>query len=62
MTQKTLPSDVSRCYGFCCNNRDRCLRYTERDTYQASTPFASHLCDKDAEGLEYFIHARKETK
>ena len=62
MQQNQLPADVSRCHGFCCNNRDRCLRYTERENYGDRTPFASHLCDKDAEGLEHFIHLEKETK
>lgn len=55
MTQQTLPSDVSRCHGFCCPQREQCVRYTQRDSYGERTPFASHLCDTDAEGLEHFI-------
>jgi len=59
---KQLASDVARCHGFCCQQRERCARYTERENYTLSTPFASHLCDKNAEGLEHFIHSVEESK
>lgn len=52
MTQ-TLPSDVSRCHGFCCPQREWCLRYTERKNYGDRTPFSNHLCE--GEGLEHYM-------
>lgn len=59
MEQTELASDAPRCHGFCCQQREHCLRYTERSNYQASTTFASHLCDVEAEGMTYYIPAKE---
>lgn len=43
-----ISNDVTRCMGEKptgpCENRRRCLRYLERDTYTARSPFAAWLC------------------
>ena len=44
----TIPADTCRCMGEKptgpCQNRRQCLRYLERDTYTARSPFAAWLC------------------
>ncbi len=53
MQTKQLPADDARCHGFQCQERKLCLRYLERETYKADTPFVSHICE--GEGLSHFI-------
>ena len=59
MTKK-LPSDAPRCHGFCCPQREMCMRYTERKNYKDSTRFERHLCSEDAEGYEHYIPTKEQ--
>jgi len=59
MTQQ-LPADVARCHGFCCQQREQCARYQDRMHYKAITPFVSHLCDVEEEGMTYYIPVKEQ--
>ena len=50
----TLQPEATRCHGFCCPLRERCQRYTLRETGAMLAPLMSHLCEKEGRGRFVF--------
>lgn len=53
-----LPAAEPRCHGFQCQTREQCARYQDRTHYKAITPFVSHFCEVEEEGMTYYIPAK----